>query len=479
MKNYWLYKTSSILFIIVLTFTLIGQTSFMVAARPGTAINNKVLIANKAIAGWSSEIPNGEKRPVVVFLPGWGGSGSVNAGVSGQNSSFINEGYITLSIGFDEISPWVSDISARTLQGLDALCGDSSIPANCNAIILVGSSYGGAQNYWVMEYLHSNGYQGRALGFLSEDAGYAAPGYITDNNTGAFTRTGLADTASYSIAMIENLGDTTFPVDECTWGNCGARELSNAHLARGDDNVFSVCPSGGEHGTRGYVDWNAWVISAIKTMLHVTHGVPVFTGYTNPTLSVGNTCVTKVWVFDDVPTLYWANNYIERLYSAGVTGGCSTVPLNYCPDSTVTREQMAVFLLKSMYGSNYVPPAVNGSTGFTDVAADYWAAAWIKQLAAEGITSGCGPNIYCPDSTVTRAQMAIFLLKAKHGAAYVPVNAGGIFTDVPVGYWADKWIEQLSAEGVTSGCGNGNYCPDNSVTRAEMAVFIVRAFNLP
>ena len=104
---------------------------------------------------------------------------------------------------------------------------------------------------------------------------------------------------------------------------------------------------------------------------------------------------------------------------------------------------MAVFLLKGMHGSSYTPPAVGASTGFTDVATDYWAAAWIKQLAAEGITGGCGAGNYCPDATVTRAQMAVFLLKAKHGSSYSPPAATGVFTDVPVGYWADKWIEQL------------------------------------
>ena len=189
--------------------------------------------------------------------------------------------------------------------------------------------------------------------------------------------------------------------------------------------------------------------------------------------------VIKLAIFADVPLDYWAWDWIERLYKAGVTGGCSVTPLNYCPDSTVTRAQMAVFLLKGMHGSSYTPPAVGAGSGFTDVATDYWAAAWIKQLAAEGITGGCGAGIYCPDATVTRAQMAIFLLKAKHGSSYSPPAATGVFTDVPVGYWADKWIEQLASEGITGGCGTGIYCPDNSVTRAQMAVFLVKTFNLP
>lgn len=76
--------------------------------------------------------------------------------------------------------------------------------------------------------------------------------------------------------------------------------------------------------------------------------------------------------------------------------------------------------------------------------------------------------------------MAIFLLRARHGSGYAPPSASGTqFGDVPASYWAADWIEQLAAVGITSGCGNGNYCPDSKVTRAEMAVFLVRTFNLP
>ena len=55
----------------------------------------------------------------------------------------------------------------------------------------------------------------------------------------------------------------------------------------------------------------------------------------------------------------------------------------------------------------------------------------------------------------------------------------GFFTAVPMGYWAEKWIEQLAAEGITSGCGAALYCPDDLVIRAQMAVFLVKAFGLP
>ena len=210
----------------------------------------------------------------------------------------------------------------------------------------------------------------------------------------------------------------------------------------------------------------------------VLHELDVLTGNN---FEAVDTASLMPWVFRDVPDTYWAWPYIERLYNAGITGGCSTVPLNYCPDSTVTRAQMAVFLLKGMHGSSYTPPTVGASTGFVDVATNYWAAAWIKQLAAEAITSGCGTNVYCPDANVSRAQMAVFLLKAKYGSSYAPPAVGGStgFNDVATNYWAATFIKQLAVEGITSGCSTNVYCPDSSVTRAQMAVFLVKTFNLP
>jgi len=74
--------------------------------------------------------------------------------------------------------------------------------------------------------------------------------------------------------------------------------------------------------------------------------------------------------------------------------------------------------------------------------------------------------------------MAVFLLRAKYGAGYSPPAATGVFGDVPVEYWAADWIEQLAAKGITAGCGGGNYCPESPVNRDQMAVFLVRTFNL-
>jgi predicted outer membrane repeat protein len=187
----------------------------------------------------------------------------------------------------------------------------------------------------------------------------------------------------------------------------------------------------------------------------------------------------RAGLFIDVPPSYWASDFIERLYQAGVSGGCSSSAMMYCPNANVNRAQMAVFLLRAKYGDAYLPPAAGGSM-FGDVPAEYWAAAWIEQLAAEGITGGCGNDNYCPETIVTRDQMAILLLRGKYGDGYLPPTAGGVlFGDVPADHWAAAWIEQLANEGVTGGCGDGNYCPSMAVTRGQMAVFLVKAFDLP
>jgi hypothetical protein len=210
----------------------------------------------------------------------------------------------------------------------------------------------------------------------------------------------------------------------------------------------------------------------------VLHELDVLTG--NDFEAV-DTSALAPWIFSDVPDSYWAWNYVERLYNAGITGGCGVNPLQYCPEDRVTRAQMAVFLLRGIHTSSYAPPGIGAGTGFGDIPPGYWSATWIKQLAAEGITTGCGNGNYCPEHPVTRAQMAVFLLRSKYGASYTPpdVGAGTGFGDVQPDYWAAAWIKQLVTEGITSGCGNGSYCPENPVTRAQMAVFLVRTFNLP
>jgi hypothetical protein len=138
---------------------------------------------------------------------------------------------------------------------------------------------------------------------------------------------------------------------------------------------------------------------------------------------------------------------------------------------------MPVFLERGTNGSGYDPPPAIGNV-FFDVAAVDFAASFIEQFFLDSITAGCGNNNYCPNAEVTRDHMALFLLPTKYGSGYSPPPPAGVFEDVPLSYWAVAWIEQLAAEGITTGCGNNNYSPTATVNRDQMAVFLVRTFGL-
>jgi hypothetical protein len=195
------------------------------------------------------------------------------------------------------------------------------------------------------------------------------------------------------------------------------------------------------------------------------------------TLSTGS---IKTWTlhvgesFPDVPTTNNFYSFVETLFHNEITGGCGGG--NYCPGNSVTRAQMAVFLLKSEHGAGYLPPPCAGVFG--DVPCPSQFADWIEQLATEGITGGCGGGNYCPGNPVTRAQMAVFLLKTEHGSTYVPPTCTGVFGDVACPSLFADWIEQLATEQITGGCQASPplYCPNNPNTRAQMAVFLTKTF---
>jgi hypothetical protein len=192
----------------------------------------------------------------------------------------------------------------------------------------------------------------------------------------------------------------------------------------------------------------------------------------------GNAAALRAFFADflDVPGDDPFHDYIWILVGNGITAGCGGG--NYCPLAPVSRAQMAVFLVKSKYGSGYVPPPPVGL--FNDVPVDDPFAPWIEQLFNLGVTAGCSDGYYCPADPVTRAQMAVFLLKTRNGSGYAPPPAQGIFGDVPVSSPFAPWVERIYVEGITGGCSASPllYCPGSSVTRGQMAPLLKKTFDL-
>jgi streptogramin lyase len=181
---------------------------------------------------------------------------------------------------------------------------------------------------------------------------------------------------------------------------------------------------------------------------------------------------TGYHTFSDITSEFWADDYISSIACAGITTGCGGG--NFCPFDSVTRAQMAGFLIRSLYGEDFDCSMI---PYFTDVSDSHWAFLYVQKLFEDEITTGCGPSVYCPTTTVTRAQMATFIVRAVEGEpASDYCGTTDPFTDVPYSHWACRYIKRLFELDITTGCGGGNYCPSNNVTRAQMAAFLSRAF---
>jgi hypothetical protein len=156
-------------------------------------------------------------------------------------------------------------------------------------------------------------------------------------------------------------------------------------------------------------------------------------------------------------------NSILQLVDLGITKGCARDA--FCPNQPVTRAQMASFLVRAL---KLQPDS--SSRSFSDVAAGHAHAGAISVLAAHRITNGCGAGAFCPESPVTRAQMATFLTRA----GGLPASGGPGFSDVAANDVHSPSIAALAAAGVTHGCGGTRFCPTNPVTRGQMASFLLR-----
>jgi hypothetical protein len=202
--------------------------------------------------------------------------------------------------------------------------------------------------------------------------------------------------------------------------------------------------------------------------------------------------------FADVATAASYYRHVETLLHRGITSGCTAT--TYCPFDSVLRYQMAVFISRAVLGGN--PPAVGSGPGgswdctdglpnpFTDVPDGVSYCPHVHWMWANNITGGCTATTYCPFDPVNRAQMAIFISRAVLGGNPPAVgsgpggswdctdNAPNHFTDVQDSAFYCPHVHWMWANNITSGCTATTYCPFGSVLRYQMAIFLVRAFQL-
>ena len=167
--------------------------------------------------------------------------------------------------------------------------------------------------------------------------------------------------------------------------------------------------------------------------------------------------------FDDIVSSSFLDDIMWIFYE-GITSGCGGG--GYCPNQAVTREQMASFLSRAIGLPN------SPTDYFTDDGASQHEAD-INKIARAGIAAGCdtSPPRFCPTANVTRGQMASFLTRALD----LPATSTDYFDDDD-GTTHEDAINSMAKAGITSGCGTRRYCPNSSVTRGQMAAFLRRAF---
>ncbi len=203
--------------------------------------------------------------------------------------------------------------------------------------------------------------------------------------------------------------------------------------------------------------------------------------------------------YADVPLSHEYFNQITLLrLRQGSADDCG--PQRFCSDTPTTRGMMAQFIIRSIYGGDANIPAPAPNPYFTDVPPSHPYYRYVQEMKYLGITVGCTLTTYCPDALVTRGQMSVFIIRALNAKNLLtnpdttlsapqlrmliaqdpswinnfPHNASPYFTDVAVNHPYFSYIQRMKELGVTSGCTLNTYCPDDSNTRGQIAVFLAR-----
>jgi hypothetical protein len=283
---------------------------------------------------------------------------------------------------------------------------------------------------------------------------------------------------TYNLSVVmRNSGNTTWTAGTYTLGSQNPQDNTTWGLSRVNVGA-SVAP--GANGTFTFTVTAPLTPGTYNCQWRMNSGSAFF-GATSTNIAVQVNGSTSQRFLDVPPTHpYFA--YIERIAQLNVTLGCSAT--NYCPDRFVTRAEMAVFIERAI--GMFTPPTP-GSQTFVDVPPNHWAYAFIGDFATRNITLGCSATTFCPEEFVTREQMAAFMERAV-GRPDPPFPSSQRFVDVPTSQWSYALIESFAANGLDEGimdvikrdCNPSglHFCPERSLTRAEMAAWLVIAFDL-
>ncbi|HET8645927.1 MAG TPA: FG-GAP-like repeat-containing protein, partial [Vicinamibacteria bacterium] len=270
-----------------------------------------------------------------------------------------------------------------------------------------------------------------------------------------------------------------------SWRNAGTTALAVTGVASSFTGpagpTYSILDAAADYGTiapggTGSCGSDCYAVSIAAGSRPATHWDATIVETVAPTATAKTWKLHVGGSFTDVPPASPFYRFVETILHENVTGGCTADA--YCPASSTTREQMAVFVLVSKEPAGYVPPPCGSTPMFPDVPAGSPFCRWVEELARRGVVGGCGGGNFCPSAAATREQMAVFVLRTLDPALDPPACGTPVFADVPASSPFCRWIEELVRRGVVTGCGGGLYCPLDPVTREQMGVFISVTFGL-
>jgi hypothetical protein len=322
---------------------------------------------------------------------------------------------------------------------------------------------------------------------LSNSSGIAtAPAYTANANVGSDTVTATAGGNVVSFMLTNNAQTCTFTVTPNTAiiidANGGSQLFTvTASLPNCMWNAASASPSilfGTTSGT------GSGVVNVLFPAN--TSGYDLSESLLIAGIPISATILGTTQIFADVPPSAFYFDAANLMYTKGVTKGCSSSPLDYCPNNPVTRDEMAYFIVTAIYGASCGQPycfTLNnpGTQYFIDVPPSDQFYPQVEKMYELGVTLGCagtaGVNLqYCPTASVNREQMAEFIIKARYGAGTsFDIPPTPYFTDVPAlddSFY--NYVQRMAFDGITEGCTVTTFCPTQTVERYQMAIFMMK-----
>jgi hypothetical protein len=423
-----------------------------------------------------------------TFYPPWGGGGmgDVVTGValgavdtSGRTGGVITGGNYGISVS--DGGPYPAEITAGDQQVLEA---GSAAPVPLQVQLI---DFGHPVQAAGIPVVFSAPLQGPGGYFLGSgtsvtvntaaDGTATAPEFVSNSAIGVYPIE-AGPSPGQSVYSLTNVAPVTGQVG-CSYSVSPSALVYNSN---GGSNTVSVTPS---------LPGCSWSTSSDSTW--IVPAAANFTGtatvaVTAPANLSGNSQTGNLLVAGQyISVLQWATAPVVTDAPSGPVGPQVTDMIGYGFSSGCSVSPLDYCPNEPITRAQAAILLVRGVYGsdnfsysttphFNDVDASTFGFQWIQKLFELGITSGCGNGDFCPSENLPRDQAAVLVVRSQLGPQ-TPFDSSPVpyFSDVPPSAFGFPYIQRLRMENITAGCAAGTFCPSDPITRGDLAVFIMRA----